>query len=778
MHVPKKLQSDEGIRSIFESVQVPYPTTSVHINRRVENLPHMIEKHNDVVRELEHILVRYLRGGKIAKERPTIRLGGFWGMGGKKVDAIDFYTARLKRSEIKIENYRDQIDARKAENYGFASMASVPYAHIVGNLLRGKHPKGTTITLAPNPKDIIWENMDKTSGELMRKRFIGFIYLSLIAFFNTVPLFIISVLANLSSLQGAVPFIESWAENSPETFAIVSGVLPPAVSGFFGFFLPKIVRWLSQYQGDLTQSKLDRSVVGRYYSFLVISQLIVFTLIGVIFNTVRNLIIEADNKESLSYIWKHNLGRLAGTIGATYIDQASYWLTYFPLRGFLVFFDLAQILNVVWTSLKKRLFGRTPRDIREWTKPADFEYAIYYTNILFMGTVAMVFAPLAPIVALAAAVVFWISSWVYKYQLMFVFTSKVESGGRLWNVMVNRLLVSVILMQLLFILTIWLQGPGGIFFWVSSIPPVVIILLFKLFLNQKFDRAFRYYIPTMQELQHVTTHSERADAKGNRLEKRFGHPALHMELFTPMLHANMMPLLREIYKGRVETDQTLLKEYGNQKVQAQVADGIKFAAVDQRDLEYDLQLYQRDRGELDWDARSIASTDILGSDNASLHPSKSAYYANGRSSPAPGVPALPTGYNQYLAQGPGHHSNQSDIEMSRIGPSSDHLPLLPAQQGYFDNTPPPPIGSPYQQQRGSPGGSPRSQYPPAPAMYRGESDGYREAPIHRPYPHSRQMSNFSSQGGHTTPAHSRDHSRYSQVPEQPSNMAGRGVYRG
>lgn len=92
MHVPKKLQSDEGIRSIFESVQVPYPTTSVHINRRVENLPHMIEKHNDVVRELEHILVRYLRGGKIAKERPTIRLGGFWGMGGKKVDAIDFYT--------------------------------------------------------------------------------------------------------------------------------------------------------------------------------------------------------------------------------------------------------------------------------------------------------------------------------------------------------------------------------------------------------------------------------------------------------------------------------------------------------------------------------------------------------------------------------------------------------------------------------------------------------------------------------------------------------------
>ncbi len=30
---------------------------------------------------------------------------------------------------------------------------------------------------------------------------------------------------------------------------------------------------------------------------------------------------------------------------------------------------------------------------------------------------------------IAAAIVFWMSSWVYKYQLMFVFVSKVESGG-------------------------------------------------------------------------------------------------------------------------------------------------------------------------------------------------------------------------------------------------------------------------------------------------------------------------------------------------------------
>ena len=64
-------------------------------------------------------------------------------------------SAKLKRTEAAIEEYRNQIDTRKAENYGFASMAAVPYAHIVAKLLERKHPKGTTIELAPNPKDIV-----------------------------------------------------------------------------------------------------------------------------------------------------------------------------------------------------------------------------------------------------------------------------------------------------------------------------------------------------------------------------------------------------------------------------------------------------------------------------------------------------------------------------------------------------------------------------------------------------------------------------------------------
>ncbi|EGO00856.1 hypothetical protein SERLA73DRAFT_50768, partial [Serpula lacrymans var. lacrymans S7.3] len=541
--VPRSYQSDEGIRAIFESVQVPYPTTSVNIGRRVGKLPELIEYHNTAVKELEQVLVTYLKGGHIAKERPTIRIGGWCGMGGVKKDSIDFYTAKLKRTELAITEYRAHIDTRKPENYGFASMAAVPYAHIVANILRGKHPKGTDVVLAPNPKDIIWQNLPMSPAEIFRNRVLGFLILALVCFFNTIPLFVISILANLASIAAFVPFIESWSKASPGSFAVISGVLPPAVSALFAFFLPIVMRWVSRWQGALTQSRLDRAVVARYFAFLVISQLVIFTLIGVGFNSVQEIILEIGEHHSFQDII-NNLHTLPSIINRTYINQASYWLTFFPLRGFLVIFDLAQVLNLVWTSFKTHVFGRTPRDIREWTQPPEFDYSVYYSNTLFMGTVALVFAPLAPLVVLAGAIVFWLGSWVYKYQLMFVYVTQVETGGRMWNIVVNRLLISVILMQLLMVLSSYFFRIS--FMWLTTVPPILFIIAFKIYIDRTFYTKYLFHIPSEAELRDAKIHSSRADASGNRLEKRFGHPALHAELFTPMLHAKMMPLLADV----------------------------------------------------------------------------------------------------------------------------------------------------------------------------------------------------------------------------------------
>lgn len=117
--------------------------------------------------------------------------------------------------------------------------------------------------------------------------------------------------------------------------------------------------------------------------------------------------------------------------------------------------------------------------------------------------------------------------------------------------------------------------------WLSTLPPILIVIGFKIYINRTFLPSFRYYIPTESEIKDARIHSERGDARGNRLEKRFGHPALHADLFTPMLHAKMVPLLSQVYSGKIGRDEAKLDEYGGMKMEAQVVEGIKIAAIDQ-----------------------------------------------------------------------------------------------------------------------------------------------------------------------------------------------------
>jgi hypothetical protein len=153
------------------------------------------------------------------------------------------------------------------------------------------------------------------------------------------------------------------------------------------------MRWLSEYQGAITQTRLDRAVVQRYFAFLIISQLLIFSLLGALLKVATDTYVNIEHHKSFMEIIK-NIQVLPGAILRSYISQAPYWLTFFPyvyysdlvglysmykdrLRGFLAIFDLAQLINLVIIWLKTRLFGRTPRDIREWTQPPEFEYAIY-----------------------------------------------------------------------------------------------------------------------------------------------------------------------------------------------------------------------------------------------------------------------------------------------------------------------------------------------------------------------------------------------------------------
>ena len=122
-------------------------------------------------------------------------------------------------------------------------------------------------------------------------------------------------------------FLANWQSSSKDSFTLISGVLPPAVSALFGWILPQVMRWLSKYQGAITRSRLDRAVVARYFAFLLISQLFIFTLIGVIFSkfhsffvsiTARGLFHFSDSvKEIIAQIGKKSFSEIVSNLDST-----------------------------------------------------------------------------------------------------------------------------------------------------------------------------------------------------------------------------------------------------------------------------------------------------------------------------------------------------------------------------------------------------------------------------------------------------------------------------
>lgn len=599
--VNKRYQSDQALGAVLSETKMPYPLTEVHIGRRVGMLPDLIEKHNDLVRELERVLAKHLKDPKhVPAKRPTKRIGGFMGCGGETVDAIDYLTDQINRVESAVNHQRETIQDKQPEMYGFASLAAVPYAHAAAKSLRGKRIHGARIALAPPPSGIIWKNLTLSRAQRARSSFFGFFLLLLLIFVNTFPLVLVSLLSNMSSLTTIswLSWLKDWQDASSFTFAAVSGLAAPIIMGIASFFFPLAMRRIAKYRGVQTRYKLDRLLVGQLFGFLVLSQFLLFSLIGVALSTISQLLTYINHDSALTII--ERLGRTAAyAIKQQYLNQSNYWLTWMPLRGYAAVFDLAQIIKLLLVWIQKAFFGRTPRDVREYTKPPVFDYWMYYANYLFIAAVAMIYAPLAPLVIIFAAVVFWMSSFIYKYQLMYVFVTKHETGGMLWRPTINRLLFCIGFMQIILILAVVLDS-NNYYQAIAAAPPILMLIAFKIYCRVTFDSRFDWFLPNEAEMAASKIHG--GDARHNRLQRRFGHPTLHSKLFTPMVHAKVKHLLPQVYKGRIEAGVATVD--GRKVETEQVTGGLKIAAVEEDQLEYDPSK--------DSDNRSIMSSTTMG----------------------------------------------------------------------------------------------------------------------------------------------------------------------
>ncbi|WFD38951.1 uncharacterized protein MJAP1_001917 [Malassezia japonica] len=533
--IPPQYQSDSGLREALTSAHIPYPLSEVQIGRSMNNLPELMHEQKETVMRLESCLNKVLRH-KHAK-RPLVRVGGHMEnlMGGAKVDAIDYYTGELTSIQRDISEARSDKVEGEPMSYGFASFAAIAYAHTVAKALSKKRALGMRIKLASSPRDILWQNLVMSREQRRKNKTLGLVYYALLFCVNLIPLAVVALIANMNAFRDNLTFLRDWQARSQLSFAAVSGLLPPVISMLFALGLPIIMRQIAMYRGVRTRESRDAALCGQYFAFLILTHFLIFSLISVILDVAVILIVKVRRHEAasqiLSELWKPLLERIA----KRFQGLSGYWMTWIVLKGYMQLFELAQIYRLVVVWIHKHTALRTPRELFEIARPPFFLYWTYYAELLFLAAIGTVYAPLAPLVVAFVAAVFWMASVVYKYQFLYVYRTKSETGGRLWSIVINRLLVVIGCMQIIIAIVVglyqsWVEA-------VSCIPPVLFVIAFRVYCHFKLEPKFMWYTPSAMDLARTKVHVHDADRQ--------------------RLMRHMMNNLSDIYEGPVESSSVL-----------------------------------------------------------------------------------------------------------------------------------------------------------------------------------------------------------------------------
>ena len=526
------------------------------IARNVKDLPELIAQHDKAVRKLEKVLAKYLKNPQqLPASRPTCTPSkkdtSYSGSSKReKLDAIDYYTQRIRHLELMIKEVRRSVDRRSTMPYGFASFADIAEAHNIAYECRKTKPHGATVTLAPRPNDVIWNNMPLSSAVRSRRAWVNAMWVAILTLLWIAPNALMAIfLVNLGNLGKVWPAFQTSLESDTTFWGIVQGIAGPALTSLIYLVLPIIFRRLAIQAGDQTKTGRERHVVGKLYFFFVFNNLIVFSFFSIIWSFAAGVQQRIKQGENAGEAILE--GHIASAIFSTLCNNSPFWVSYLLQRQLGAAIDLAQVWPLLQAFFLKRFSSPTPRELIELTAPPPFEYASYYNYFLFYATVTLCYSGIQPLVLLATAMYFCIDSYLKKYLILYRFVTKTESGGVFWRVLFNRFIFATILANLVVLLTLWVQGDGDHFQFYAVCPLPFLMFGFKFYCKNAFDEKIRFY-STRNANRHAEAGMQKeARLRSEKLASRFGHPALYKPLITPMVNSRAQNLLPSVYKGRL-----------------------------------------------------------------------------------------------------------------------------------------------------------------------------------------------------------------------------------
>ncbi|KAF9185509.1 hypothetical protein BGZ51_002631 [Haplosporangium sp. Z 767] len=464
--LPGHLQNDRALATFYESLGAGQ-VESAHVCRHVRTLKRLIEQRAHALRDLEEIYASYYgnpvedpsydpekieagndraTSGDLergtdeqtsllrpnSKPRPTTRMG-FLGLFGKKVDKIDQSREIFNTLDKAVQKMRmSRIFA--SSSVGFVTFEDMRAAQILGQTVNTQETLSCVTSLAPEPRDVFWDNLNLPPSELGVRSVVVNTIVFLLIFFWAGPIGLFSSFLNLKQLEKIFPGITVIAEIHPIIKSLIQGFLPTLGVTIFLAVVPKILEALCKSQGIQSHSAVARSLYNKYFTFILFNVVLVFTVVGTWAQAVTKVY--------------HNLGELTLLLATSFPRVAPFFVNFLVLKG-LGSFPL-QLLQIgdVFEQTFRGFASKTPRDYAEVRAPPELRQGVVYANATLAFVIVLIYSCIKPIILIFGAIYFAVGYVVYKYQLLYVFFHPYESNGKSWPMVYNRLTIGLIIFQL------------------------------------------------------------------------------------------------------------------------------------------------------------------------------------------------------------------------------------------------------------------------------------------------------------------------------------------
>ena len=316
----------------------------------------------------------------------------------------------------------------------FITMCTLECASVLHQVIlsHSEDYDGILVKPAPNPHDIIWHNIDVPYSKYEIRHYIAdsLIFLGVIFWAA-----IVAGITTMSNLDNVANNWEWLSENKDKTwYQVLNDYVPFLLILALMALLPLLFDITARYYERLKcESEIQKSIMNRYFYFQLANVYVAIAAGSVSYGI--------DEIISKPYNIVNILGDTLPGVSLYFVSLLIVWTFVqlpFELIGWRIFYFGPSIMG----CYDKRMMTR-----REWRSGvvSDFPilYGWLYPNQVFVMMIMMAYSCIAPLLVPFCLFFYGFSYMMYKYQLLYVWVNRYQSGGALWYEVFNKSMISM-----------------------------------------------------------------------------------------------------------------------------------------------------------------------------------------------------------------------------------------------------------------------------------------------------------------------------------------------